>query len=74
MRCVAINSSGQVVDVLPQPSDLAACALVIPSPGEVGASPFILANDDAVSIGVAILALWATAFGVRVLVRFLWSS
>lgn len=69
MRCVAIDVDGFVVDVVPQPADLTTCTLVLASPAEVTASPFLLSLEDGGLIGLAILSLWAVAFGMRSLIQ-----
>lgn len=74
MRCVAIDSTGAVVDVTPQPASVADCTLVIASPAEVASSPFALDPSDAVLIGGACWALWATAWVARQVLDFLRSS
>lgn len=74
MRCVQINGSGAVVDVVPQPVDLSTCSLVISSGAEVVGSPFALTLSDASSLAVAIGLLWAVAWVFRVLSRQLWES
>lgn len=73
MRCVAIVS-GAVVDIDPQPADLTTCTLVLVSPTEVTASPFVLDPADAGLIGGACIALWAFAWGIRQVLDQLRSS
>lgn len=66
MRCVAVDpSTGAVYVQHPEPADVSSCALVLASPGEIGASPFSLDVPAASAIGAAILTLWAVAWGIR---------
>ena len=74
MRCVQIDGSGAVLDVVPQPADLTSCTLVLVSPTEVNSSPFVMDLADAGSIGAACIALWAFAWGVRQVLDFLRST
>jgi len=64
MRCVAIVG-GAVVDIDPQPTDVTTCTLILVSPTEVIASPWLLEPDDAGLISVAIIGLWALAWAFR---------
>jgi len=72
MRCVTIDGTGQVIDVVPQPSDLTGCALVLATPGELNADLFTLSLEDAGLISLAIISLWAFAAAIRLIVRFVW--
>lgn len=74
MRCVAIDAGGNVVDVVPQPSDVTSCTLVLAVPAELQADLFRMDLVDAGAVSLAIISLWAVAFSVRLLIRFLWSS
>lgn len=74
MRCVLIDTSGAVVDLVPQPSDVTSCTLVLVSPTEVNSSPFVMDLADAAAIGGAVMLLWAVAFGIRQVLDFLRSS
>ena len=67
MRCVAIDGSGFVVDVVPQPADLTTCTLILASPTEVTASPFILSDEDAALLAGAAWFVWGVAYGLRML-------
>lgn len=71
MRCVAINGSGYVVDVVPQPSDVSTCTLVLAVPAEVAANPFALSLEDASSLSGAMLMILAVAWCLRMLRRTL---
>jgi heat shock protein HspQ len=71
MRCVAINASGVVTDVDPQPSDTSTCTMVLAAPSEISASPFLLTLEEGGMIAVAISLLWGAAFGLRQLRRAL---
>lgn len=55
----------------PQPSTFANCVYVAPSGSEIANSPFSLSTVDAQSLGYAIVALWAVAFGFRALIKSL---
>lgn len=74
MRCVTIDQAGAVVDVVPQPSDVTSCTLVLAVPAELQADLFSLDLVAAGQISLAIIALWAVAFSVRILIRQLWES
>lgn len=65
MRCVAVDGSGNVVDVVPQPADVTACTLVLASPAEVGSSPFAVDTADAQTLLWGIAPLWITAWIFR---------
>ncbi|QGH73293.1 MAG: hypothetical protein [Inoviridae sp. ctBZ32] len=69
MRCVQVDASGFVVDVAPQPVDVATCALVLTSGAEVVGSPFALTIEQANSLLVAILGVWALGWVFRQLSR-----
>lgn len=74
MICVATyNADGRsyVVIADPQPVDVTTCGAVLASPQEIGQSPFALTTEQAAQIGGAILAVWAIAWCVRMLVRAL---
>lgn len=62
MRCVVVNGSGQVVDVVPQPTDVSTCGLVLVSAAEVGNSPFALTPEDANELLWLIVPLWIVAW------------
>lgn len=70
-RCVAIDDSGAVVDVVPQPADFRGCAYVLVSGSEVTTSPWALTLEEGGLIGGAIALLWGGAFGLRMLRRAL---
>jgi len=71
MLCVAVDGSGSVFVVDPQPVDTAACGLVIVSGLEAHSSPWALTLEQGSQIGGAILAVWALAFVFRVIIRAL---
>lgn len=71
MLCVAVDVSGAVYVVDPQPVDTAACGLVIVSGLEAHASPWALTLEQGSQIGGAILAVWALAFVFRMVIRAL---
>jgi hypothetical protein len=68
---VSIDAQGFVVDVDPQPVDVALCTHVLAVPAELAASPFVLSVAEAGAIGAAIALLWGAAFGLRMLRRAL---
>lgn len=74
VRCVAIDTSGFVVDVVPQPADFTTCTLLLVSPGEITPSPFALDLGGAAAISGAIIGLWGLAAGIRYVVGFLRSQ
>lgn len=67
MRCVVIDGSGFVVDVVPQPGDLASCSMVLASPLELQ-SPltdlFSMSAADGALISVAIATCWVIGWAV----------
>jgi hypothetical protein len=65
VRCVTVDGSGAVVDVVPQPADVTTCTLVLATPAEVGSSPFALSVEDATLLGFGIVAVWVTAWVIR---------
>lgn len=71
MLCVAVDSSGSVYVVDPQPVDASACGLVIVSGLEAHSSPWALTFEQGSQIGGAILAVWALAFVFRMVIRAL---
>jgi hypothetical protein len=68
VRCVTVDGSGNVVDIVPQPADVTMCTLVLASPAEVGSSPFALTGDDATTLAWLIAPLWITAWVFRTFV------
>lgn len=71
MLCVAVDVSGSVYVVDPQPADTSACGLVIGSGLEAHSSPWALTLEQGSQIGGAILAVWALAFVFRMVIRAL---
>lgn len=58
----------------PQPDDKTTCSLVVVDGLEyrlISASPFALTAEQGAQVGVAILTLWAVAWGFRQLGQFL---
>jgi hypothetical protein len=74
MRCVEIDVTGVVIDVVPQPATLDLCTLLLVSPGEITPNPFALDLDAALAISGAIIGLWGLAAGIRYVIGFLRSS
>lgn len=60
-------SSVYVCEDQPSPVDPSACVVWVAQPYQP--SPFALTLPEAQSIGLAILGVWAVAFGIRVLAR-----
>lgn len=71
MLCVAVDVSGSVYVVDPQPVDTSACGLVMVSGLEAHSSPWALTLEQGSQVGGAILAVWALAFVFRVVIRAL---
>lgn len=71
MLCVAVDGSGAVFVVQPQPVDTAACGLVLVSGQEANSSPWFLTLEQGSQVGGAILLVWALAFAFRVVIRAL---
>lgn len=71
MLCVAVDSSGSVFVVDPQPVDTAACGLVIVSGQEANASPWSMTPEQGSEIAGAVLVVWALAYVFRVCIRAL---
>lgn len=71
MLCVAVDVSGSVYVVDPQPADTSACGLVIVSGLEAHSSPWALTLEQGSQVGGAILAVWALAFVFRMVIRAL---
>jgi len=69
MRCVAIDTNGALIDVVPQPATFEACTYVLQSGSEVVASPFVLDQLAAASLAGAFAGLWALAYCFRLLRR-----
>lgn len=65
MRCVTVDGTGHVVDVVPQPVDLSTCTAVLVSGVEVNNSPFALTADDAVTLLWLIVPIWTVAWIFR---------
>lgn len=71
MLCVAVDVSGSVYVVDPQPLDTSVCGLVIVSGLEASSSPWSLTLEQGSQVGGAILAVWALAFVFRMVIRAL---
>lgn len=69
MRCLVIDSSGFLVDVVPQPATFEGCTYVVQSGAEVVASPFALDQSSAASLAGAFAGLWALAYCLKLLRR-----
>lgn len=69
MRCLAIDSNGFLIDVVPQPSTFDSCTYVVQSGSEVVASPFVLDQSAAGSLAGAFAGLWALAYCLKLLRR-----
>jgi hypothetical protein len=69
MQCVVVDSSGYLLLADPQPVEVMGCGLVVVTPDEVSASPFILSSEEAGQISGAILAVWCLGYIVRQLAR-----
>ncbi len=71
MRCVTINESGVLVDVVPQPADWSSCAFILQSGAEAGANPFYLSADEGQSVALAIIFVWGVGFAWRAIIQLL---
>lgn len=69
MRCVAIDTNGVLIDVVPQPATFESCTYVLQSGTEVVASPFVLDQAAAASLAGAFAGLWALAYCLKLLRR-----
>lgn len=69
MLCAAVDSSGAVYVVDPQPVDTTGCGLVLVSGAEAHSSPWLLTLEQGSQIGGAILLVWGLAFVFRVVAR-----
>jgi hypothetical protein len=69
--CATYDGSGQVIVITPPPSDLSACALLIPSGSEGITNPFALSAADGAAIASAIVLVWGAGFVGRALIRSL---
>lgn len=68
--CVTpVSQGGKTVYELtdPQPADVSLCSAVVTASSNVRPSPLDLSIDTAVLIGFAIMAVWAVAWGFRML-------
>lgn len=74
MFCVQLDANNFVQVITPQPADISTCAMVIAAPGEIGASPFSLSSDDAVTVAYAVIACWGVGFAFRALIKTLKSD
>ncbi|WP_240794622.1 hypothetical protein [Azoarcus sp. DD4] len=71
MLCVAVDESGVLVAVDPQPVEVTGCSLVVQSAAELSVSPFALTPEQGSEVAGSILALWALAYVFRLLIRTL---
>lgn len=72
MICVALVDTldGKAVHaVVPQPADVSTCAYVLTSPAEL--SPWVMSQEQASELVVAIGLLWGFAFVCRSFVRLI---
>lgn len=70
MICVEVLDDGSLVYQSPQPVDVAGCSFVVLSAGDA-ASPFHLTTEQGAQISLAVVAVWAVAMVVRMLIRAL---
>lgn len=71
MICVEQDGAGNLVVSNPQPADVSACGMVVPSGSAVIGNPFALTADAGAAIAVAIITVWAVAFGCRAAIQTL---
>lgn len=71
MQCVTIGEGGALVVQNPQPADLSACEMVVLSGSEAMGNPFALSTEAGATIAVAIIGVWAVAFGIRAAIQTL---
>lgn len=70
MLCVAVDGSGAIVVVDPQPVEVSGCSLVVQSAADA-VSPFALSPEQGGQISVAILSVWSVAYVFRLFIRTL---
>lgn len=69
---LCVEFVGGVVHLVdPQPVDTSACVAVLAVPAELAPHPFVLTVEEGGLIGGAIMLLWASAFGLKMLRRSL---
>lgn len=71
MQCLTIGEGGALVVQNPQPADLSACEMVVLSGSEAMGNPFALSTEAGAAIAVAIIGVWAIAFGIRAAIQTL---
>lgn len=69
--CATYSVDGSVSVVTPPPSDLSACALLIPTGSEGSFNPFALSSADGLAIASAVVLVWGAGFCGRALIRVL---
>lgn len=72
MRCVAIDVSGAVVDVVPQPADVASCTLVLASPTELVSAwsdLLTMSAADGALVSAAIAGCWVVGWVIGLAAR-----
>lgn len=71
MQCVTIGEGGALVLQNPQPANLSECGMVVLSGSEAMGNPFALSTEAGAAISVAIIGVWAVAFGIRAAIQTL---
>lgn len=71
MQCVTIGEGGALVLQNPQPANLSECGMVVLSGSEAMGNPFALSAEAGATISVAIIGVWAVAFGIRAAIQTL---
>ena len=71
MLCVTTGEGGALVVQNPQPANLSECGMVVLSGSEAMGNPFALSSEAGAAIAVAIITVWAVAFGCRAAIQTL---
>jgi hypothetical protein len=71
MQCVTIGEGGTLVLQNPQPANISECGMVVLSGSEAMGNPFALSSEAGAAISVAIIGVWAVAFGIRAAIQTL---
>jgi hypothetical protein len=71
MHCIEQDQDGRLVIMNPQPADLSACAMLVPSGQAVVGNPFALDVEAGAALSVAIISVWAIAFAFRSIMQTL---
>ncbi|MBU0601497.1 MAG: hypothetical protein KKD25_03730 [Gammaproteobacteria bacterium] len=69
MICVEQNGEGVLVATNPQPADVSACGMVVPSGQAVVGNPFALSVEDGAAVSAAIIGVWAVAYVFRIVIQ-----